>query len=813
MKSGKGLILLILFIIILKSTSSEAQTTQVREKLSFNTDWKFSIGDNPEFRNAEFNDASWRTLNLPHDWSIEGDCKETRGGAGGFFPIGIGWYRKTFALPEAMKHKQVIIQFDGVYMNSEVWINDHFLGRYPYGFTTFQYDLTEFLKKGTGETNTIAVRVDNSLKESTRWYTGSGIYRNVWLVATNFVHFDNYKGVLVTTSEVSIEKATVNVNYEFASNFFSYKDYEKWKADQWNYKPELVTKTLLFRSVITDKNGNELARNEKEKQCTNFQSYNQINQQIQIVQPRIWSSKFPEIYDLKSEIICDGKVIDDQVTSFGIRKLEYIPGKGMFVNDKPEKLKGVCLHQDAGSFGVAVPIQVWRNRLLKLKEAGCNAVRTAHTPFAPEFYDLCDSLGFYVMDEAFDEWTTDWFYNYTANTQGKAQNGYHLYFNQWAETDLKAMIQRDRNHPSIVMYSIGNEIPDQKASCGTGIAKKLISICHNEDNTRPVTSGCNEYMYSTQNGFIDALDISGYNYIDRDFGDKMYGPEYQKRPDKLCIGTETNKQLPSFIWCRDKDYVIGGFIWVGIDYWGESDEYPRRGFFRGILDLSGFEKPEYYLFKAYWNEKPTVHLAVSKTSKTESRWDWKSAESKWNWIPKDSVSVYVISNCDEVELFLNNRSLGTKVIDKNLNYYGIWPLKYKEGTLKAIGYIAKIKVAEDVLKTAAEASKLIAKPDKTLLKADGKDISMIEISIVDKNGTLVPDAANEIKVNIHGEAALIGLDNGDIYYTGLFKTNIRKLFKGKLMVTVQSTTDAGTATLELISEKTGTLKVPLKSVR
>jgi beta-galactosidase len=442
--------------------------------------------------------------------------------------------------------------------------------------------------------------------------------------------------------------------------------------------------------------------------------------------------------------------------------------------------------------------------LLKLKEAGCNAVRTSHHPFAPEFYDLCDSLGFYVMDEAFDEWTTDWFYNYTGNTQGKAQNGYHLFFNQWAETDLKAMIWRDRNHPSIVMYSIGNEIPDQKVSVGTGIAKKLVSIYHEEDNTRPVTSGCNEYMYSTKNGFIDALDISGYNYIDRDYKEKMYGPEYEKRPDKLCLGTETNKKLPSYTWFRDNDYVIGQFIWVGIDYWGESETYPLRGFPKGLLDVAGLEKPEYYLFKSYWSEKPTVHLAVQSGISLESKWNWKSG---------DSLSVYVYSNCDEVELYLNNKSLGKRAVDKNLSYYGVWKVKFKEGTLKAVGYQAKKKVCENILKTSSEVIKILAKCDKTTLKADGKEISFIEITMVDKNGVLVADADNEVTVNVSGEATLVGLDSGDMYYTGLFKTNQRKAFKGKLLVVLQSTENAGKATIELTSAKTGSARLILESVK
>lgn len=804
MKSGKVLILAILFF-ILKSISAVAQTTQVREKLLFNTDWKFTLSDNPEYRNREFDDASWRMLSLPHDWSIEGDCVEARGGAGGFFPIGIGWYRKTFVLSESMNEKQVIIQFDGVYMNSEVWINDHFLGRYPYGYTTFQYDITEFLKQGVGEKNTIAVRVDNSLKESTRWYTGSGIYRNVWLIATNFVHFDNSKGVYITTPEVSEEKAIVNINYDFAINYFAKPDeLKEWIEEIRNSKSKIVTKPVLIRSTITDDKGNKVAGTETEMQCSDYHQNYQLSQQIQVNQPRLWSTKTPEMYALKSEILYNGQILDDQITSFGIRKLEYIPGKGMFVNGKPEKLKGVCLHQDAGSFGVAVPIQVWRNRLLKLKEIGCNAVRTSHHPFAPEFYDLCDSIGMYVMDEAFDEWTEGWYYNFTENTRGKAVNGYHLYYNQWAETDLTAMLWRDRNHPSVVMYSVGNEIPNQIDSTGAEMGRKLVAICHAEDNTRPVTSGCSVYKFADQNGSMDVFDISGYNYVDREYGDKMYRRVFEKHPDKLYLGTETSKNTRSFTAYRDHDYVVGGFIWVGIDYWGESETYPLRGFPKGLLDVAGLEKPEYYLYKSYWSEKPMVHIAVGAS---------KTLESKWNWKANDSLSVYAYSNCDEVELFLNNRSLGKKVIDKNANYYGLWNVRFKEGTLKAVGYNAKKKVSEDVLMTSSGVIKMFAKCDKTTLKADGKDISFIEISMVDKNGVLVADADDMVTVNVSGEATLVGLDSGDIFYTGLFKTNKRKVFNGKLLVSVQSTEKAGTTTIELNSEQTGSLILHMESVK
>ena len=801
MKSFK---ILFFLLVAVRLSLSAVPESEVRQKVSFNKDWKFTLGDHPQFRDSAYNDASWRLLDLPHDWSIEGEIDKSIGGSGGFFPIGIGWYRKSFKLPESMKNKQLVIQFDGIYMNSEVWINGHFLGRHPYGFTTLQYDLTDYILSGENEINTIAIRVDNSLKESTRWYTGSGIYRNTWLIATNFVHFHNYKGVYVTTPEVSAVKATVKINYDFATNFFTSEAMQKWKKNVYA-KQDTVTKTVTIRSTIFDKSGKIVAQVESRKECSHFQAGHLVDQQIEVHQPKLWSIESPNLYSLKSELVVDGKVFDDQITSFGIRKLEYIPTKGMFVNGKMEKLKGVCVHQDVGSFGVAVPIPVWHQRLMKLKEMGCNSVRTSHHPFAPEFYDLCDSIGLYVMDECFDEWTRGWPYNYTENNQGKAPNGYHLYFDQWSDTDLKAMLQRDRNHPSIIMYSIGNEIPDQNNAEGYKIAQQLVAICHQEDNTRPVTSGCDQYMTATNNGFMDALDISGYNYIDRNFKEKMYEPEHTKRPDKLCIGTETSKTTRNFIAYRDNDYVVGGFIWVGMDYFGESDNYPQRGWTGGLLDIAGFEKPEYYLYKSFWNNKPTVHIAVEQKEKGK-----RKVESKWNLETTDSLVVKVYSNCDQVELFLNNKSLGKKVIDKNA-YLGTWPVNFKSGTLKAIGYKANKKVAEYVLKTASEAARMVAKPTKNLLMADGNDMSLIEITLVDKNGNPVYDADNTVSVNVTGNGSLAGLDTGEQFYTGVFKTNIRKAHNGKLLLTIKSTDIHGQIFLEFKSDKIESLKLQLQT--
>ena len=802
MKTKKNIILfyLIITVISLQATPN----TQVRQKISMNEDWKFSLSDNPQFRDSAYNDASWRVLNLPHDWSIEGEIDKAIGGSGGFFPIGIGWYRKSFFLPETMKNKQLVIQFDGIYMNSEVWINGHFLGRHPFGFTTLQYDLTEYIHSGANEINTIAVRVDNSLKESTRWYTGSGIYRNTWLIATNFVHFQNYKGIFVTTPGANVAKATVKINYNFATNFFTSEAMQKWKKDVYAKKVP-VTKNVTIRSTIIEKGGKIVAQVESQKECLDFQAGHLVEQQIEVPQPKLWSINSPTMYILKSELIVDGQVLDDQITSFGIRKLEFIPNKGMFVNGKMEKLKGVCVHQDVGSFGVAVPIPVWHQRLMKLKEIGCNAVRTSHHPFAPEFYDLCDSIGMYVMDECFDEWTRGWPYNYTENNQGKAANDYHLYFDQWSETDLRAMLQRDRNHPSIVMYSIGNEVPDQNNDDGYKIAQKLVAICHQEDNTRPVTSGCDQYMTATKNGFLDALDILGYNYIDRHFNEEMYGPEHTKRPDKLCIGTETHKTTPNFIAYRDNDYVIGGFIWIGLDYFGETRRYPQRGWTGGIIDIAGLEKPEYFLFKSFWSEKPTVRIAIEQKQK-----GIPEIISKWNWKTNDSLIVNVYSNCDQVELFLNNKSVGKKTVNKN-EYFAAWPIIYKAGTLKAVGYKSGKKVTEDVIVTAGEATGLVAKITKNNLLANGNDMSLIEINLVDKNGNPVHDADNTVTVKVTGAGSFAGLDTGDMLYTGVYKTNVRKAHQGRLMLSVKSSTVPGKIFVELKSDKIDSLKLQLQT--
>lgn len=801
MKSLNCLFPLIFFSSILLAHSSPG--TKVRSITKFNADWKFVLDDKAAFETVAFDDAAWRRLDLPHDWGVEGkfDAQNPATGLGAFLPCGVGWYRKSFVLHASMKNKRVVIQFDGVYMNSRVYINGHFLGQYPYGYSTFQYDLTEHLQ--FGKPNVIAVRVDNSLQPSSRWYSGSGIYRNVWLIATNQVHFDNYAGVFVSYPSVAKANAVVKMNYKITSNSFPESEFHWWRRNTGSNKR--ITKEVTINSVITDARDKIVAKSSTKESISDFNECN-FTQQVSIKNPGLWSAASPELYKLTTTLEYDGRVMDDYTTLIGIRKIEFTPEKGMLVNDIPEKIKGVCLHQDAGSLGVAVPIGVWEERLKKLKEMGCNAIRPSHHPFAPAFYDLCDSMGFYVIDEAFDEWNKGYAWGTTENTYGKIPYGYHLYFNQWAVTDLRAMIRRDRNHPSVAMYSIGNEIPNQRTPDGVQIAKELQQICHSEDPTRLVTAAADFVEDANANGFLSALDIAGYNYIDRYNGDAMYEPERTAYPNRLLLGTETFYDIRYWLAVRDNANVIGEFVWLGYDYLGEAFKWPKRGWDAGLIDMAGTPYPEYYLRKSYWSTVPVVKIAIEIAKTPEDEWHPRKAVSHWNhkWVGDYLLPLYVYSNCEEVELRINDSVVSKKVVDKNL-YYARWDVPFKEGKVQAIGYINGKKVTEQLLATAGNAVGFKLTAHKTTLRANKEDVVLIEVAIVDQDGSTIPNAVNELVVEVSGAGKLIGLDNGNQRDITSFKTNTRKAFEGKLLITVQSTDAAGALKVEVTSPglKTG----------
>lgn len=510
-------------------------------------------------------------------------------------------------------------------------------------------------------------------------------------------------------------------------------------------------------------------------------------QRITVPKPRLWSEGTPELYRLRSTLTLDGSALDETITTFGIRRLEFDPDRGLFVNGRPAKLKGVCVHQDAGSFGNAVPAAVWAMRLARLKELGCNAIRTSHHPFAPEFYDLCDQLGFYVFDEAFDEWTRDWPYNWTENPRGKSRYGYHLYFDQWHETDLRAMLRRDRNHPSVILYSIGNEVPNQLDRDGAKIARELVAICHEEDPTRPATSACDQSFVSSRNGFMDALDIAGYNYIDRLYGTNTYVPERARFPHRLCLGTETSSGIHYWLGVRDHDYVIGEFIWTGIDYLGEAGRFPSRGNGSGFIDIAGGKKPGFYQRAAYWRDDPVLQIFVLAGQNPDNPRRGRPLLSTWNWPAAAQLTVRAVANCDEVELFLNDRSLGRHAVSHDI-YASDWSVPYAPGALSAIGYRAGQQVAAQKLPTTAAPARLQITPVQLPISGD---MAFYEITVVDDAGLLVPKATSAVTVRVQGAARLVGLDTGDLGYAGLFKTDTRNAYQGRLLATVQRTTPTG----------------------
>ncbi len=775
-------------------TVTPAPASNPRESIPFDSGWKFNLGDDAAAKQPAFNDASWRSLDLPHDWSIELPMNQSAQGGevtGGFFSHGIGWYRKNFTLPVAATGKKVVIEFDGVYMNSDVWINGQFLGRRPYGFVGFRYDLTDYLKTD-GTPNTLAVRVDDSAEPSLRWYAGSGIYRHVRLITTGYTHFRLDGGLRITTPEVSAQRAIVETEATIDASFFSDEERQAWLKDAWGVKP--VQRTVVMRSSVLGSDGKVIASTESNLSLSSLKSGQRATQRVAVPQPKLWSAGTPQMYRLRTSLLLDGKTLDTVTTPIGLRRLEFIPNRGMFVNGQETKLKGVCLHQDAGSFGNAVPTAVWAWRLMQLKEMGCNAVRPSHHPFAPEFYDLCDRLGLYVFDEAFDEWTRDWTHNPTENTRGKSRYGYHLYFNQWHEADLRAMLRQARNHPSVVIYSIGNEVPDQFNDDGYKLAKKLIDICHEEDPTRPATAACDQSFVSSRNGFMDVLDLGGYNYIDRIYQERTYRPEHERFPQRLFLGTEVNNRVHNWLGVRDNPYVIGDFIWTGIDYLGEAGRLPRRGSTAGFLDLAGGRKAEFGRRAAYWSEKPVVSLAVLPPATAPDPGAppvnpnrVAPAFMKWNWPANAQITIRAASNCDAVEVFLNNRSLGRKAIPRDL-YTAEWPVSFAPGIVRAVAYRAGKPIATSELRTAGAPARLQIKP---LAMPISSDISLYEITVVDAAGLLVFDATSQVSVEVKGAGQLIGLDTGDIEFGGVFKASTRNAYQGRMLASVRRTAASG----------------------
>ena len=783
----------ILFFVLLLLQHSIAQSP--RNVIDFNNDWKFFLGNDSAAINPNYNDAAWRKLSLPHDWSIEGNFSKdnpatTQGGA---LPGGIGWYRKVFTVPLSSKNKNVLIEFDAVYRNSEVWINGQYLGKRPNGYISFQYDLMQYLKYGT-EKNVIAVKVDNSQQPNSRWYTGSGIYRNVKLVTRNSEAF--IKTIRITSFDIKKETAEVGLNTTIGSDV---------KRQKW------------FSLVIEiyDKSGKKIVDGDRRELDKLGFTGNSVRHAYatNIIDPVLWSVSNPYLYTIAVKVYQKGKLVDEITSSFGIRSIKFDREKGFFLNNQPLKIKGVCMHHDLGALGAAFNYRAAERQLQILKEMGCNAIRTSHNPPAPEFLNLCDKMGFLVMDEAFDMWQ-------------KKKNKYDYYqdFKEWHERDLNDMVLRDRNHPSIFMWSIGNEIREQFDSTGIVLTKELVKIVKGLDPTRPVTSALTET--DTAKNFIyqsNALDVIGWNYNQQNF------PEFLKRyPGKIFIGAETTSALatrghydmPSDsirVWpakgkkeienvngdwtvsaydnvkagwgstheetwkiIKKYDFLSGLFVWTGFDYLGEPTPYPwpARSSYFGIVDLAGFPKDVYYMYQSEWTNKPVLHIFPH-----------------WNHEAGKIIDVWAYyNNADEVELFLNGKSLGTR---KKLNddLHVMWRVPFEPGALKAISRKNGKTVLIKEIKTAGKPAKIELTADRKIIKADGKDLSFITARILDKDGNLVPDADNLIEFSISTNANIVATDNGYQADTTSFTSNKRRAWKGMALAIVKASSKKGNSTL------------------
>lgn len=817
MKSTSFFCSIAISVFLLACTSDRSKTSRITEDFNFN--WQFHYGDTKKEQIGSLSNENWENVRLPHDWSIAQEfTQEKTAGATGFLPGGIGWYRKKFNMPVTSANKLTWIQFDGVYSNSEVWINGHYLGKHPYGYTPFAYELTKYLKYD--QPNLISVKVDRSAYIDCRWYPGSGIYRNVKLVTKSKTHIPQW-GVFVSTPKVTKEKAVVAINSTI--------------TNQTSETQRIVIKSTVYHDGIKIKNVQDTIKIEPNSSRDKIQETN-------IETPYLWDIENPNMYQLVSEIMIDNIVVDSFETPFGIRSFSFDKDKGFFLNGKQTLIKGVCIHHDGGLVGSAVPRGVWKRRLQNLKEAGCNAIRTAHNPPSAEFLDLCDQMGFLVQDEAFDEWDNpkDKSHNYNQIEASPLTTGYTEHFSKWSSQDIKSMVLRDRNHPSVIMWSIGNEIEwtyprygeatgywgknkvgdvnyywdepplsiDQvkdnfnKGKKGKHIlattAKRLSKSVKAIDTTRPITANLTIPTVSNFSGYADALDIVGLSYRQ-----SVYDYVHRNYPEKVFLGTENWAKYHEWKHVLDKEYIAGIFLWTGIDYMGESREWPIRGSNSGLLDFAGFKKPAFHMFKSLWSDDPHIFITTQLVDKSpyvwqeskktliektpnwaaRQKWGWHEVNEHWNYKKGEDIVVEVYTNQPEVTLFLNDTPLGTKKLKDQNDHILKWLVPYRQGKLTAKSKVTKI---ESSITTAQELARVAIKVDKENLKANGYDVAHIQIQLEDKNGNPIQNNDKEVVFHIDGDAKLLGIDNGGREVLEKHQSNRVKTSKGKALLIIQS---------------------------
>lgn len=765
----------------------------VRQKECWDFDWKFVLNaDDGRNRELSLDDKDWTEVQLPHDWSVSLDFDGKLSGCNGHLPGGIGWYRKTFEVSGKDKGKRISVLFDGIYNRSDVYLNGHHLGFRPYGFCYLQYDLTPYIIYG-GK-NVLAVRVNNPSDNDSiaRWYTGSGIYRHAWLVKTAPVHVDEY-GTYVTTTLQEGGKAEVSVRTTVANN-------------------DAESRGIYVKHCVKDPSGRTVAQSRKGERL-DIPAGGKVDDHalLSVDDAQLWSPESPNLYTLYTSVCQGNREIDRYETVFGIRSCEFTADKGFILNGKRVKLKGFCLHQDDASLGAALPLRSMQRKLQIIKEYGVNAIRCSHNQPAPEFLDLCDQMGFIVIDEAFDKW----------------KSGYYAeYFDEWWQRDLRNMIVRDRNHPCVVLWSIGNELQEAWDGSDTGCrrAAMLQDFVHELEPTRQV---CLAAQNRHNERFSGVTDVVGYNYLEA----RMQS-DHKKFPERRFLVTE---ELPYYMGAEGNirsydtdnpwnviaanDFIAGGFIWSGVDYIGEAG-WPSHGWPTGLFDICMIEKPRAAFHRAMWNDKPVVGMAVRDNALDidhgRDLWQWPNMTTMWNF-PRSYdglvVEVVTTTNCEKVVLFQNGNVMGVKKTSEYPNHTIVWNLPYKRGTLVAKGVNGTDTLAVCEMRTAGNPVELHVEADRSELVADGQDLSYVQVELRDENGVLVQHDDRMVTARLEGEGRLIGFINSDLRRTTPFTSRQDKTYFGRAMAIVQTTRQPGDIRLSFeVEGMSRPITVSLKSV-
>src|SRR5215472_814223 len=799
-----GIFCILFVAVYFSAVTAGASTRQVQ---LFTTGWRFLQSDALGAQAPSFDDSSWQTVTLPHDWAIAGpiDEKNPTGPAGGFFPAGIGWYRKTFDVPVSAATHRTFIVFDGVMANSDVWINGELLGHRPYGYVSFYYDLTDHLNYGGS--NTIAVRVDDSQQPASRWYPGAGINRQVRLVTTSSTHIEPW-GTFVTTPSVSAGSASIHVRSTVTNQ-------------------STISSTVSLRVSLIAPNGHLVKTFSSAPRTIGARAHVDLEAETSITNPDRWDLDHPALYTVHAIVLDHNQPIDEEVVPFGIREFHFDPDKGFFLNGRHHKIYGVALHTDAGALGTAVPLAAWKRRLTALRTLGVNAIRTAHNPPAPEFLDLADRMGFLVMDEMFDCWTV-----------GKNPYDYHLHFKEWALRDTADTVRRDRNHPSIILWSAGNEIHDTPhPEIAIPILKALVATFHENDPTRPVTQALfrPNVSHDYDDGLADLLDVVGQNYREQEIL-----AAHAQKPSRKIIGTENTHDRNQWVAMRDHPEYSGQFLWSGIDYLGEAGRWPSIGAGSGLLMTTSLPRARAFERQSWWSTTPMVRVArrvqVPRRSPTDPGYTSPTSNNQQittnipldpttrfgqplllDWSPKDqsphTEQVEIYTNAEEVELLVNNKSLGTQKPHPDASPIA-FEVPYAPGVITAVARTNGKVVAQDELHTAGAPAHLVLSTGLAAarltntptheplphLTPDWNDVTYITATLVDANGTVIPDSETRIHFSVSGNAKIIVVDNGNMLDHDLFQATDRKVYSGHAIVILRATAPNGNITLTASAE-------------